>query len=76
IPAEHVPHIFERFYRVDAARERADTITDSADGMSGGSGLGLAIARWIAEAHGGSISVTSAPAAGSVFEARLPLAAG
>ncbi|MGH2486792.1 MAG: sensor histidine kinase, partial [Ktedonobacterales bacterium] len=45
IPAEHVPYIFERFYRVDAARERADTLSEATDGMSGGSGLGLAIAR-------------------------------
>ncbi|HKV85133.1 MAG TPA: HAMP domain-containing sensor histidine kinase [Ktedonobacterales bacterium] len=76
IPDEHLPHIFERFYRVDAARQRGDIVTDTADGASGGSGLGLAIARWIAEAHGGFISVSSAPGEGSVFEARLPLVAG
>jgi signal transduction histidine kinase len=75
ISAEHLPHIFERFYRADAARERADVLPDATDdGASGGSGLGLAIARWIAEAHGGSIGVSSAPGAGTIFEVRLPLA--
>ncbi len=62
IPAEHLPHIFDRFYRVDAARNRA----------AGGSGLGLAICRWIAEAHGGSIEATSEPGAGTTFTVRLP----
>ena len=46
IPEGHLPHIFERFYQVDAARS------------SGGCGLGLSICRWIAEAHDGSIEVT------------------
>ncbi len=62
IAPEHLPHIFERFYRADPAR--------SSD--QGGSGLGLAIARWIAEAHGGRIEVTSAPGRGSTFSVRLP----
>jgi heavy metal sensor kinase len=64
IAPEHLPHLFERFYRVDAARSRAD----------GGAGLGLSICRWIAEAHGGSISVESTPGRGSTFTVRLPLA--
>jgi heavy metal sensor kinase len=64
IPAEHLPRIFERFYRVDSARSRA----------SGGSGLGLAIVRHIAEAHGGEVSAQSEPGRGSTFRVRLPLA--
>lgn len=63
MPAEHLPHIFDRFYRVDKARNR----------MDGGTGLGLAIVKWIAEAHGGSISVTSEVGKGSSFSVRLPI---
>ena len=63
IPTEHVPHIFDRFYRVDKARSRAE----------GGAGLGLSICRWIVEAHGGSISVESAPGRGSTFAVTLPI---
>lgn len=62
IPAESASHIFERFYRVDKARSRAD----------GGSGLGLAIAKWVAEAHKGSIDLTSSPGHGSKFTVSLP----
>jgi heavy metal sensor kinase len=63
IPAEHLPHIFERFYRVEGSRSRD----------KGGSGLGLAVARSLALAHGGDISVTSRRGEGSVFTVRLPL---
>jgi heavy metal sensor kinase len=59
-----LPHIFDRFYRVDRARSREQ----------GGAGLGLAIGRWIAEAHGGIIAVDSALDRGSSFRVRLPLA--
>lgn len=64
IPAEEQSRIFDRFVRADSARTRA----------AGGSGLGLAIAKWIAEAHGGRISVESVPGNGSRFIVRLPLA--
>ncbi len=62
ISAEDLPHIFERFYRADKARSR------EFDGV----GLGLSIARWVAEAHRGSIEVQST-SDGSVFRVRLPL---
>jgi signal transduction histidine kinase len=62
IPAESLPHLFEPFYRVDAARSRE----------TGGSGLGLAITRRLVNAHGGEISVSSEVGAGSCFEIRLP----
>ena len=63
IDAEHLSHIFDRFYRVDKARNR----------MDGGTGLGLAIVKWIAEAHGGGITVTSEVGKGSTFSVRLPV---
>ncbi|MBP7828751.1 MAG: PAS domain-containing protein [Kiritimatiellae bacterium] len=66
IPAEHQPRLFERFYRVDKARSR----------QLGGTGLGLAIVKHIAQAHGGSVSVESAPGQGSVFSLRLPAGVG
>jgi two-component system, OmpR family, heavy metal sensor histidine kinase CusS len=65
IAASDLPHVFDRFWRADKVRTRAE----------GGSGLGLAIARWIAERHGGDISVSSQPGEGSIFTVELPLAA-
>lgn len=62
IPPEHLPHLFERFYRADAARNRS----------GGGYGLGLAIARSILEGHHGRLTVTSTAAAGTTFTALLP----
>jgi signal transduction histidine kinase len=64
IPADQLPHIFERFYRGDPARAR----DDGADGA----GLGLAIARWIADMHGARIDVTSEPARGTRVAIRFP----
>lgn len=63
IPSENLPHIFDRFYRVDKARTRAQ----------GGSGLGLSIAKWIAQAHGGAIRVTSKVGEGTTFTVTLPV---
>jgi heavy metal sensor kinase len=63
IEPEHLPHLFERFYRTDWARAKD----------SGGTGLGLPIVKEIAEAHGGAISVISHVGKGSVFTLRLPI---
>jgi heavy metal sensor kinase len=60
ITAEHLPHLFERFYRVK-------------DGTTRGTGLGLAIAHSIAREHGGDITVTSQPGEGSTFTVTLPV---
>jgi signal transduction histidine kinase len=66
IAAEHLPHLGERFYRVDKARSRE----------AGGSGLGLSIARSIAEAHGGALTLSSMPDQGTTVTLKLPLAQG
>ena len=66
IPEDAIPHLFERFYRVDKARSRG----------TGGTGLGLAIVERIITLHGGFISVESEPNKGSVFTVHLPLPMG
>jgi two-component system, OmpR family, phosphate regulon sensor histidine kinase PhoR len=63
IEKEHLPRLFERFYRVDKARSRAQ----------GGTGLGLAIVKHIVQAHGGEVVVHSTPGHGSTFSLHLPL---
>jgi heavy metal sensor kinase len=71
IPAEHIPHLFDRFYRVDAARTHQPQ-TDPDPQAPTGSGLGLSIVHWLAQAHGGQINVSSVPDAGTTFEIRFP----
>jgi histidine kinase len=66
IPEEHLPLVFERFYRVDPSRSRDD----------GGTGIGLAIARSVVEAHGGRIWAESEAAGGSTFRFVLPIQRG
>lgn len=65
IPSDHLPHIFEPFYRVDQARSRS----------SGGAGLGLALVREFVEAMGGQVTVQSTPGEGSYFRVLLPVSA-
>jgi two-component system phosphate regulon sensor histidine kinase PhoR len=64
IPPEHLPRLFERFYRVDGARSR----------VSGGTGLGLALVKHVAERSGGSVEITSEVGEGSTVTLRLPRA--
>src|SRR6266516_1003818 len=67
IPPEHLPHVFERFYRGDQVRQ---------DVAGGGAGLGLAIAQWIASLHGARIDVASQPGTGTRVSISFQLAAG
>ena len=71
IKAEHLPHLFERFYRVD--QSRTHTLPTASVRSPSGSGLGLSIARWIVGEHGGTIQVQSTLGKGSVFEVCFPL---
>jgi signal transduction histidine kinase len=61
IPAPHLPHVFERFYRVRQGRDATE-----------GAGLGLAIVDWIVKAHGGRITAANLPGGGAAFRVRLP----
>lgn len=67
IPADHIPHIFERFYRAEATRPRSVSVKSSS-----GSGLGLALAKSIVDMHGGEIGVISEYGRGSTFWVELP----
>jgi len=64
IPVDIRPHIFERFYRGDAARGRGQS--------NAGAGLGLALARWIASVHGGDVTLARSSEAGTTFTISLP----
>jgi signal transduction histidine kinase len=64
ISAEHVPNLFERFYRIDSSRARA----------TGGAGIGLAVVKQLVEAHGGMVGVRSVVGTGTTFSFTLPLA--
>ncbi|MEU9678158.1 HAMP domain-containing sensor histidine kinase [Streptomyces parvus] len=66
IPADDLPHVFDRFWRAEKSRSR----------RTGGSGLGLAIVRKLVEAHGGTVEATSTEGEGSTFALRLPGAGG
>jgi len=66
VPDQALPFVFERFYRADEARSRAD----------GGAGLGLSIAEQLVLDHGGRISAESSPGRGSTFTVSLPLGHG
>ncbi len=71
IASEHLPHLFERFYRVDPARSHNPDDNQPEHAVPG-SGLGLSIVQWIAQMHGGQVTVDSAPGQGTTFEVRLP----
>lgn len=70
IPAEHLPHVRERFYRGDAARTR------NASGVSEGAGLGLSIAQWIVEEHGATLAIESEVGVGTRVTVKVPIDEG
>jgi signal transduction histidine kinase len=76
IPEEHLPHVFDRFYKADRSRthstEGVDDARSSARTTAAGSGLGLSIVRAIVERHGGIVSAHNVPGGGALFEVLLP----
>ncbi len=74
IASEHLPHLFERFYRVDESRQDIALNGDQPGFERGGSGLGLSIVRWVAQSHGGDVRIESEVGQGSSVEIWLPLA--
>jgi signal transduction histidine kinase len=76
IAEEHLPNLFDRFYRVDKARshnEQKLSHRTPSGTQPGGTGLGLSIVQWIVQGHGGEVLVESKMGEGSTFEVRLPL---
>jgi len=71
IPETHLPHLFDRFYRIDAARTQGDDPTDQ---VTSGSGLGLAIVNAIVQMYGGQVEVQNRAGHGSIFTVWLPAA--
>ncbi|MDR9401982.1 MAG: HAMP domain-containing sensor histidine kinase [Halothece sp. Uz-M2-17] len=71
IPAQDLPHIFERFYRVDTARSRS--VSEGKSRQTGNFGLGLSIVQQIIQVHGGEIKVHSVEQQGTTFEIELPM---
>jgi signal transduction histidine kinase len=76
IPEQHLTHIFDRFYQVEASRSHVSSPDgNGTNPESSGTGLGLAIAQWVAKAHQGEIRVESVEGQGSTFEVVLPVSA-
>ncbi len=69
IPEDAQPHVFDRFFRVDKARSREESLNGT------GAGLGLSIAKWAAELHGGKIVLDHSDAGGTTFIITLPIVA-
>ena len=70
ISAQHLPHLFDRFYRIDQSRTRGE-VDSTGKKSPTGSGLGLSIVQWIAQSHGGEVKVESQPGVGTTFEAKF-----
>ena len=73
IPPEALPHLFDRFFRVDEVRSQNQPAVEGGDDRPTGSGLGLSIVQWIARAHGGEVTVTSDIGKGTTFTVSLPI---